>query len=55
MCIACEMAFMEMLDALEPAEQERILREQAARFACDEPAREQVPPTAQPVVDERKP
>jgi hypothetical protein len=53
MCIACEMAFMEMFDALEPAEQERILREQAARFACD--AAEPPPVDAQLIVDERKP
>ena len=30
MCIACEMAFMDMLEALAPEERERILREQAA-------------------------
>ena len=53
MCIACEMAFMEMFDALEPAEQERILRERAARFACE--ATESPPVEAQAIVDERKP
>jgi hypothetical protein len=54
MCIACEMAFMEMFDALEPAEQERILREQAARFTCEAPPAEP-PLVAQAIVDERKP
>jgi len=56
MCVACEIAFMDMLDALSPAERERILRESArdARFACEAPASE--PPPQQPVnVDERKP
>jgi hypothetical protein len=54
MCIACEMNFWSMLDALEPAEQERILREQAARFACDAPA-DAAPPAAPPSPDEREP
>jgi len=53
MCIACEMAFMEMLDALAPEERERILRAQATRFACD--AGEAEPAPAQDLADERKP
>jgi hypothetical protein len=52
MCIACEMAFMDMLDALAPEERARILREQAERFAC-EPAADETP--AQNLEDERKP
>lgn len=55
MCIACEIAFMDMLDALSAEERERILREnaQAARFACEAPVSE---PPPQPMnVDERKP
>ena len=35
MCIACELNFWDMIDALPPEDQERVLREQAARFACD--------------------
>ncbi len=53
MCIACEMNFWNMIDALPPEERERILREQAARFACE--ASEPAPADAQPVPDERKP
>jgi hypothetical protein len=41
MCIACEMGFWDMVDALPPETRERVLREEAARlnapFACDEP------------------
>jgi DNA invertase Pin-like site-specific DNA recombinase len=33
MCIACEMAFMDMLEALAPEERERILREQFAGYS----------------------
>jgi len=52
MCIACEIAFMDLLDALSPEERERILRENAAaRFACEAPASEPSPANA----DERKP
>ena len=54
MCIACEMNFWAMIDALPPEAQERILREQAARFACDAPASEQAPAAAPPATDERK-
>ena len=53
MCIACELSFWNMIDALPPEDQERILREQAARFACE--AGETEPPSAAPVTDERKP
>jgi hypothetical protein len=60
MCMACEMGFWSMIDALPPEVRERILREQeeAARFACDAPAQEpqaDAPPNAQPGADERKP
>lgn len=58
MCMACEMGFWAMIDALSPDERERYLRrlreqEEAARFACDEP----VPavPAAGPPEGERKP
>jgi hypothetical protein len=53
MCIACEMSFWGMIDALPPEARERILREQeqAARLACDAPA-EPPPPSAE---DELKP
>jgi len=54
MCIACELSFWNMIDALPPEDQERILREQAARFACE--AGDGEPPSAvQPTPDERKP
>jgi hypothetical protein len=53
MCIDCEMAFMDMFDALAPEEQERILREEAARFACDAP--EQRPQPAQSAEEVHKP
>ena len=53
MCIACEIAFMDMLDALSPEERARILRENAAaaQFACETPQAE----PEQPAGDERKP
>jgi hypothetical protein len=51
MCIACEIGFWNMIDALPPEDQERILREQATRFACE--AGEAEP--QQPAADERKP
>jgi hypothetical protein len=54
MCIACELSFWNMIDALPPEEQERVLCEQAARFACAAP--EQKPQTDAPTMsDERKP
>jgi hypothetical protein len=60
MCIACEIGFWSMMDALPPDVRERILREQeaAAQFACDTPAQasqidEQTP--EQSGADERKP
>jgi hypothetical protein len=51
MCIACELGFWSMIDALPPEARERILREQrerakAARFACDAPP-ENAPPPAE--------
>jgi len=61
MCIACEMAFLDMLEALPPEERERILREQFSAYSADpaptpatsfvcEPFDEPAPPK-----DERKP
>ena len=42
MCIACEMSFWDMVEALPQDARERVLREEAARqaepFACDVPA-----------------
>ena len=42
MCIACEMGFWDMVEALSPEVRERILREEAERRAapisCDTPA-----------------
>jgi hypothetical protein len=35
MCIACELGFWSMIDALPPEQRERILREQAEQFACE--------------------
>ena len=35
MCIACELNFWAMIDALPEADRERILRQQAERFACE--------------------
>ena len=58
MCIACEMAFMDMLEALPPEERERILREEArysapaAPFVC-EPFDTETP-DAEKAKDERK-
>ncbi len=51
MCIACELNFWNMIDALPPEEQERVLREQAKRFACDTGDGETAP---QPAADERE-
>jgi hypothetical protein len=52
MCIACELNFWNMIDALPPEEQERVLREQAKRFACDTGDGAAAP---QPPADEREP
>jgi hypothetical protein len=54
MCIACEMSFWNMIDAL-PEDRERILREQAARFECEATVSEAPPPDAQSNADEREP
>ena len=51
MCIACEISFWNMIDALPPEARERILREQAARFACEAPPSE---PAPKPIADEQK-
>jgi len=53
MCIACEMGFWGMVDALSPEAREQFLREQAQQFACEAPP-EAVPP-AEPGKDERAP
>ena len=37
MCIACEMGFLDMLEALAPEERERILREQFAGYTTGAP------------------
>jgi len=63
MCIACEMAFLDMLEALPPEERERILREQFAGYSAG-PAPAPAPVTPfvcepfdepAPAKDERKP
>ncbi len=51
MCIACEMNFWAMIDALPEEDRERVLREQAAPFACEAPEGE----PQQPAANERKP
>lgn len=47
MCIACEMGFWDMVEALSPEMRERILREEAERraqpLACDTPASQPAP------------
>ncbi len=57
MCIACEMSFWNMIDALPPEDRERILREQAARIDPNarRPSTVIIRPAAQPTVDERHP
>ena len=53
MCLACEMAFFDMLAAMTPEAREKFLREQeAAGFACDAPP---APADVQPAEGERKP
>lgn len=54
MCIACELGFWNMVDALSPEVRERIRREQekSNRLACEAPADQPEPPPEQ---DERKP
>jgi hypothetical protein len=54
MCIACEMGFWGMVEAMSPEAREQLLREQAERFACDV-AEQTVPPTIEPGKDERTP
>jgi hypothetical protein len=54
MCIACELGFWSMIDALPEEARERILREQAERFACETPAAP-APPSSEPRKDERTP
>ncbi len=51
MCIGCELGFWSMIDALPEEARERILREQAERFACETPA----PPSSEPRKDEPAP
>jgi hypothetical protein len=52
MCIACELGFWDMVQALPPETRERILREEVARMACDAPDDAAAPPSTQ---NERKP
>ena len=60
MCIACELGYWSMMDALPPEVRERILRQQesSGQFACDAPAN---PPQSdaqnrdRPATDEPKP
>jgi hypothetical protein len=52
MCVACEMNFWSMIDALPPEVRERVLRQQAERFACEAP--EPPPADAQPIANEPK-
>ncbi len=55
MCIACEIAFMDMLEHVSDEERARIFRERA-RFACDT-ADDEPPPASFGSMrkDERKP
>ena len=53
MCIACELNFWNMIDALPPEARERILREQAEQFACEAPR--ELAPAQQLSKDERAP
>ena len=57
MCIACEMAFLDMLDALPPADAPSGIpgasEDAAARFACEAPEARRRP--RKPSADERKP
>jgi hypothetical protein len=58
MCIVCELSFWNMIDALPAEQQERILCEQAERFACEAPKNDEAsepPPPPQANAVERKP
>lgn len=55
MCIACEMNFWAMIDALPPEQREKILREQAERFACEAAGANEPQMAAAPVQAEREP
>jgi hypothetical protein len=52
MCIACEMGFWGMIEAMSPEARAQFLREQeeAMRLSCDAP-----PPSPAPKEDERAP
>ena len=54
MCIACELGFLNMLEALSPEVRQGILREheEAMRLVCDAPPQSAAP---QPTEDERAP
>ena len=54
MCIACEMGFWGMVEAMSPEAREQFLREQAERFGCDAPD-ESAPRSDQPNKDEPAP
>jgi hypothetical protein len=55
MCFACELAFWDMVESLPPEQRERIMREQAARLACDAPDDEAPLAAATPTRDENQP
>ena len=55
MCMACEMGFWDMVDALPVEAREKFLREQAAQFACEVPEAAAPPAATPPTQDERKP
>ena len=52
MCIACELNFWAMIDALPDDARERILRDRVAQFACEAQPPADAP---QPAGDERAP
>jgi len=52
MCLACEMAFFDMVAAMTPEAREKFSREQEAGFTCEAPP---AAAEAQPAGDERKP
>jgi hypothetical protein len=57
MCIVCEIAFWDMVDALTPEMRERIMRANAevARLSCEAPADAAAAPKPPTAKDERKP
>jgi len=57
MCIACELGFWSMVDALSPEARARLMQqyENAARLACDMPEGETPKAAAPSEADEPKP